>query len=124
MIDFRNDKRFSIAPPWIVERLVDVPFFSEGENDAQSFHALIVLMGGEKVGVPVYGRRWIKLTADDLNEVGEALDVLSLALDRSVASGDETNGHQLPAETGADMNDAKKTTEPRKRSRSDVMFSP
>lgn len=98
-IDFQNDDRFSIAPPWIVERLIDVPFFSASDDASKSFHAVIVMKDGKKVGVPVYGREWIKLNATDLQAVTAVLEVLPQG--RTDAYG--TNGHQLPAEKGAEM---------------------
>ena len=98
-IDFQNDDRFSIAPPWIVERLNGVPFFSVGEDDSQSYHALILLTGGQKIGVPVYRRRWIKLGKRDLQAVTAVFQVLRQV--KTDACGN--NGHQLQAEKGAEM---------------------
>ena len=77
-IDFFNDDRFSIAPPWIVEQLTDVPFFSISEDDDQSFHAVMVLKDGQKVGVPIYGRKWIKFSEQDLQQVTELLQIIAL----------------------------------------------
>lgn len=108
-INFQNDDRFSIAPLWVVERLVDVPFFSVNDEDTTlSFHALIVMKDGQKVGVPVYGRKWIKLNVDDLKAVTKVLYVLLLPQERPEASVDRFNGHQLPARKGAEMSDNEK----------------
>lgn len=107
-IDFPNDDRFSRAPPWIVEQLVDVPFFSVGDNDSQSFHAVIVLKDGERIGVPVYGRKWIKLNVDELKAVTRVLYVLPPPQEMQIASADRSNGHQLRAQKGADMSDNEK----------------
>ena len=69
---------------------------------------MILSIDSQKVGVPVYGRWWIKLNADDLSEVAEVLHVLSMAEDKLGAPTDETNGHQLPAQKGAEMSDNEK----------------
>ena len=109
--NFQNDDRFSIAPPWIVDYLVDVPFFSVSSSVSQSFHAVIVLKDGQNVGVPVYNRTWIMLTAGDLQRVNEVLRVISPSDESKeiqASFDDKTGGHPLQPEKEATMNDSDK----------------